>query len=242
MALRREIEIKSQENGPVKYKLGPARLYLDDLQLIYDTLFSFARKRSGDSADTNSVHLEIKVGDAVADEIDDLRDARPAELRNVRISLRDPLVTVSLRRSYADLWAASTDIGSQELAAGIRDYVKGRRSLLSAMRSTSAMYVGSLFLYLVTVPNAFLENRTYIAEDIFAALIAFTVFLALAVGGTVAYGYKFGAVRIVPRKENEVRGIGSETRKQLLIALAGAIIGALIIAAAGLWAGVYVHH
>ncbi len=56
------------------------------------------------------------------------------------------------------------------------------------------------------------------------------------------FAYKSGSIYIISRKENEVHGISSEMRRQLAIALAGAIICALIIGLAGLWAGLYVHH
>lgn len=50
------------------------------------------------------------------------------------------------------------------------------------------------------------------------------------------------APRDIPRRESESRGLSRETRKQIAVGLIGAIVGAVILAVAGLWAGLYVHH
>jgi hypothetical protein len=56
------------------------------------------------------------------------------------------------------------------------------------------------------------------------------------------FAYRLGSVRVIPYRENEARGLSSDTRKQLVIALIAAISGGIVVALAGLWAGLYVHH
>ena len=70
-------------------------------------------------------------------------------------------------------------------------------------------------------------------------IAVFVVLTAVLIGFNLRTDYRYGAVRIIPRKQNEARGLSSETRKQLLIALVSAIIGAVIIGLAGLWAGFF---
>ena len=56
MALRREIEIQAD---PTRYKLGPARLFLDDVQLIYKTVQEAAREKAQDSQDNEPPTVDI---------------------------------------------------------------------------------------------------------------------------------------------------------------------------------------
>lgn len=51
MALRREIKIRAQYPSLASYRLGPAQLYLDDVQVIYSSLVKAAVKRAKDSND-----------------------------------------------------------------------------------------------------------------------------------------------------------------------------------------------
>jgi hypothetical protein len=139
MALRRVIKTGSSGSGLVRYRLGPSRLYLDDLQSIYDSLSAVVEKRdkvsdsheSEDPADETHVGIEIEAGEAIADELIDLRDARPKELEELRISSRNPRITIDLWKRIAVISAFSTDREAEELAIGIRDYINSRRSVFA---------------------------------------------------------------------------------------------------------------
>jgi hypothetical protein len=248
MALRREIKTQPKRSKAARYRLGPAKLYLDDVQLIYDTLFSTAQEWASDSADEEPIDIELKAGDALADEVSDLRDARTEEIKKVTISADGHLFSViaCLHSSVATIWAISVDSKGEELAAGIRDYINGRRSLSLAIRFSWIPYMFALMGGLMTCLFSAIASQNsrprtgdliFTWGDLLAAGIATPVLLTLAVVANVVLSYRYGAVRIVPRKENEVRVLGSETRKQLIIAL----ISSLVLGLAGLWAGLYVH-
>ena len=200
--------------------------------MIYDTLLAAAEKQAPDSG--ASVNVEIKAGDALADEIDDLREARSGELRKIRISLGNPSVTVDLWRGVS---GTSMDPVSQELALGIRDHINARRSLFVGLSTLPSLYTLPLGLGLSSVPGIW-ASRAHLAEAVGVTLAAVVVTLILAAVVNVVLAYRFGEVRVVPRKENEARGLGAETRKQLMIA----VVGAIIIGLAGFWAGAFVHH
>lgn len=239
MTLRRVIKTQPQGSGLVSYKIGPSKLYLDDLQMIYDTLVVAAEQRISDSKTGSAVSIEIKAGDASADEIIDLRDARAEEVKRVRISLRDPLVTVRLLRTYADVSGLTTDSSSLELAAGIRDHINSRRSRIVAATSYPLMYLLFMIAAVGGDVTDIAENWTYHpTEAVVTAIGATFVFLALGAVTSLGLAYRFGGVRVICRKENEVRSLSADTRKQLIIA----VVGAVIIALAGFWAGNFVHH
>jgi hypothetical protein len=250
MALRREIKTQAQSLGIISYDLGPAKIFLDDVQLIYDTLFVAASKRAESSqrnkedstvtqdSQEKEISVAISAGEAKADLPDDLRDANPEELERVRIAIKDPLVSVDLWRQYADVSAESSDPEATALAVGIRDFVNNKRSLRSAFhfwgRKEIAFFMIALGLSIGVSAFGWKSWRTNV---IFVPSI-----LAVIVGVNCWFAYRFGSVHVIPRRESEVRGLSSETRKQVAIALISAIMGAVILGLAGFWAGLYVHH
>jgi hypothetical protein len=127
VALRREIKIQPQDASLVRYRLGPARIYLDDVQAIYETILKETHKRVQDSEDGKSIEIFIRAGsDASAESPDDLRDAKPEELRRVRIGTSRPPILVELGLDSADV--SASDPEGKDLVAGIRNYVNRRRS------------------------------------------------------------------------------------------------------------------
>ena len=88
-----------------------------------------------------------------------------------------------------------------------------------------------LLIVFLTVAIAYGSN---VANWLIGALF-FIGLTGTLVGINLFTNKRDGAVRIVPRKQNEARGLSHETRKQLFIGLSCAIIGGL----AGLWAGFF---
>lgn len=102
MALHRQI----RSVGPYRIPLGPSRLYLDDVQDIVNTIEDFT-KEARDSASSESAikhgKIEIAAGNAIADTVDDLREATQKELSRVSISLNSPLLRIDLWKVVADI-------------------------------------------------------------------------------------------------------------------------------------------
>ena len=132
MALRREIKLQTEDAGLTRYRLGPAKVYLDDLQLIYETLAE-ANEETDDSAEGKAAPVTITAGEASADLPEDLVDAKPEELQHVRLTIKNPAITVSLSRRYASIYVNSSNRGSVELANGIRNFINHRKSFRAAV-------------------------------------------------------------------------------------------------------------
>ena len=49
MALRREIETQAQDSEIIHYHFGPATIYLDDVQLVYDKILAAVTEKAQDS-------------------------------------------------------------------------------------------------------------------------------------------------------------------------------------------------
>lgn len=110
--------------------LGPARLYLDDLEELWTAVQSLKADKGGPLPDWEC-NLQIRAGDAQADEIEDLAKASPKELRQVVLSnfrSGNP-IRVRLGRASAYVAVESDDAEAVKLADEIKHYVDQRRRL-----------------------------------------------------------------------------------------------------------------
>jgi len=255
MALRREIETQAQDSEIIHYHFGPATIYLDDVQLVYDKILAAVTEKAQDSQgqrlrrklrilrDDQAPSIVIKAGEAHAGSLSDLSEARPKELKEVYLIIESPEISVAFTRQDAGISVSSSVPNGQELAIGIRNYINKRRSLREAIRLWSPLGLGLVvvifMLSVAAVVAGTLSKPWHYAVPILYAS-AF-IFVIIAVSNTLGV-YRSGAIRLIPRKESETRSLSSETRKQVIIALIGAFAGALIVGLTNLWAGVYVHH
>jgi hypothetical protein len=265
MALRREIRVvepppKLEKNEKiVEYNLGPSKLYLDDIRLIYQRLLDSAiSERSADSGDGKAdPPVGIFVSGAIADAPEDLRDATPKELRRVSIISTNLGIGVFLGSQYTskiEVWSPSK---GDRIASAIRDFVNGKRSFRGAF-DNRFIWLGLASAQLILILNAPQGAKAPIHSNAWHPFFEDCLTLeAITAGAIIAFGLLTywcrllpahirnilsSKVYVVPHMEAEVRGLSSETRKQLLIALAGAVLGGLIVGLATLWAGVAVHH
>lgn len=240
MAFIRTIKIKN-DPGLIRYRLGPSKLYLDDIQLIHKTLNDASEARAKDGEESgNAAPVVISAGEGTADLPEDLRAAWPEELQTVEIAVGRPVVSVELYRRAAVVTAQSSDIEGTAVALSVRDYVNSKRSLagvkifkssgdafLVTLIVVACMAIISTVIYFTNVSNPWLIISVSAVGLFLLASLIRSFFL-----------YLTGTIKVVPRERNEVR----EVRRQLLIALAGAVAGALIAGIAGLWAGGAIHH
>ncbi len=239
MSLHRTIEIKPHNPGVARYALGPSRLYLDDIQLIHETLAKAANRRA-DSLGGEAAEVVITAGEAIADEPSDLRDANSEELARVRIALDSPLISINLKTRWADVSVQTSDSEGRDTAVGIRDYINKKRSIFVGLTNGNKMWDLSILIGSAVAASTLMTLKLSLWPIAVVGLVICS-FATYGLNLLLSY-FGGGAVRIYPYERAEVRRLSSETRKQLWIALAGAIIGALIVALAGLWAGVAVHH
>jgi len=243
--LNRMIEIKNDDPGLIRHRLGPSKLYLDDVRLICNTLKIASEARARDDGEFDKVApVVITAGKATADSPEDLCDAWPKELQTVKIALGRPVVSVELYRRSAGVTAQSSDIEGKAVALSVRDYVNSKRSLAGVKIFKSP---GDAFLItLIAVAcSAIIGAISYFSNASRPWLIisgSAVGWFALASLIRSLFLYLTGTTKVVPRARNEIRRLTSETRKQLLVALAGAIVGALIAGIAGLWAGGAIIH
>src|SRR5688572_23571015 len=112
-------------------KLGPARLYLDDIDDICTSL----REHAAEVHDEFEAPLVIQAGDAVADETDDLRQATKEELDSILLYLPgDSPISVSFGRIRAQIEVEAADLKARALAEDIQSFILGRRSSLVPLR------------------------------------------------------------------------------------------------------------
>lgn len=245
MGLDRTIEIRNDNPGLIRFRLGPSKLYLDDIRLICKTLRKASEADVKDSKEIRAAApVVIAAGKAIAESAEDLRDAWPDELRTLKIALGRPVVSVELYRRSAAVTAQSSDVEGRAIALGVRDYVNGKRSL-AGVKIFKSPGDALLIMLIIVACLAIISTIIYFTNAPRPWLIIPGSAVGLFVLATLIrslFLYLTGTIKVVPREHSEVRGLTLEARKQLLIALAGAIVGGLIVGIAGLWAGGAIHH
>jgi hypothetical protein len=97
MSLKRSL--KAAADSPFRMPLGPARFYLDDVKDICEALVDFAQQSAKDSntnANVKAPSVEIRVLNAIADEVEDLKDATRPELNHLSLIISGPKLRVDL--------------------------------------------------------------------------------------------------------------------------------------------------
>lgn len=240
--------------------LGPARLYLDDIEAITASLETFVKERRAAEAteakDTISkakepdspddVSIELFAADAKADSIEDLRDATPEELNHLTIFCEDPTISIDLWHIQAEVLTDRSNPEARALADDIAAFVKCRRSWSASWRTRTGYIVFTLGYFGLAAAASFIiglhsyashhSGFTYVIVGlVFVAIAVFTAGLALIGGKDVP-----GTVIIIPTRRSESRRLSQRARRDLIIATIAAVGGGIVIAIAGLWAGLFV--
>lgn len=239
MGLRRNIQLPG--DMLVRHRLGPSKLYIDDVQIIYDFLITAAEARAIREG-TEAASVVITAGDAVAQSGPyDLRDATPRELQEVQLSLARPLVSITLSRQWAGATAQASDNEGTSVARGIQAYINKRRTRAGIK---ICKHAGDAFLMMIIVAacGAVIVTLSYSNHAPHAGVISLGSVISLsafAILGRAYFLIRSGTVNVIARHQNELRGLRSNTRQQLIIGLVSAIAGALVAGVAGLWAGAF---
>jgi hypothetical protein len=245
VALRRVIYAPDQRPGLVSYRLGPAKLYLDDIEAIYQLLLNtgqhgVAELDEATDLDKRSVEkqssVQITAGEAIADLPEDLRDAKPRELKRVSLALKSPAVVVELGYLIARVSALRSCAAGRAAAEGIRDYVNSRVRPYSGFWFVRGTHDVIMLTAAVLLAAGYIAAKGVRTGGQTAILVVGLLIIYLSFG--FLGSRKFGSVRVIPRRESESRGLSSETRKQLIIAL----VSAVVLGVLGFWAGRYSGH
>jgi hypothetical protein len=239
--LRRNI----RQYGPSRTSLGPSKLYLDDIQAIVDALDEFAIEyakaesaKSGEPiTDLDGAKVIIVAGEAVADAVEDLREASQDELGRISIMLDEPRIVVNLRHIASDISFPRENAEARAAADDIARHINRRRMRFTGLWARLGLAIYHVLAIVVNL--AFGLYKLMRHQDVFGS-IAFTmmdVTLLIFLGGFTHSG-NVNPVRVVPLKECEGRRISKRTRRDILVA-AVSLAGAAIIAVAGFWAGIF---
>ena len=245
-----------RSHGLYRIPIGPAKLYLDDIQDIVSNLevFALALQKEPDSQVITGVAegasapnldenlVRIVAGSASADVVEDLRDATNDELKRLTISLDSQRVSIDLWEIFADISISREDLQARALADDIAGFIRGKRPyrfylprkstlLLTFPLYAMAILTISLAIYFDTIKKNGLPGFI-IGGFAFVAAVMFTA-------QAFRYAVSRGSIRIVPMRRNESRGLSSRARRDIGIAIVASVVGAAIIGLAGLWAGLF---
>jgi len=252
--LRRKVRRTSTD---YEKPLGPAKLYLDDLDDLVAELRKVVEEErekalapyvpSNSSSEevkrlaqearksVEALHtVKIRVGGAEADEVEDLRSADSKDLRTVSIYSFDPTIRIYLTRSHAtaSVTAKAEEATLRALVDDIVEFVNRRRIFL--IWRNSYAYIATFLLALFGLQSWVYwtdENRPNIQRYVLAGIYA-----AVALGNIIVFpivSRRMGGVVIIPERRGESRGLTAQTRRDLVVALVGAIVGAILATIGG---------
>lgn len=264
--LRRQVRRQFRE---YERRLGPAVVYLDEIEVLWETMGNFAReKREQRTADRRGQadHLEpsplprgsstevddvtksinelkksareqlaketkqlaeettvrLEAGDAVAESVDDLRDATADELKSLQFYLRDPFVSIALRPTHAKARALSIGAQDQDVTSlidDIEEYVAKHRVLVPR--------VGLMPTLLLLMSLLVMSVNIVLGKWLYALLWAGTCSVSLLPFLT---SYRYGSVKVVPRRRREARTDLTRVRRDLFVAALSASVGGIVVA------------
>lgn len=176
---------------------------------------------------------EIRAGSALAESLDDLTDARPEELRDIRISTTYPLVVCTLGRNYAQIWTLSRNSEARALVDEIAGFLKTRRGITAILRSTPPIlwWLNALSLIAGAVILSFGENPRRVIGV--AAISAYL--LATTVAMVIWRARKFGGAIIHAVRRSEAKGLSASARRSVAIAATSGLAGAIVTALVAIW-------
>ncbi|MCO1616736.1 hypothetical protein M8C11_18650 [Micromonospora sp. CPM1] len=218
--------------------LGPARLYLDDLEEIWREVSALKAPENDPLRDWQG-NLTIRAGDAEADSIDDLSKASRSELDDVSLLnfKSGKPVTVRLSRRQAYVSVDSTDAEGVKLAEDIKSYIDKRRSaavsFIAHPHYTWLGVIGSLAMLILTL----MSLPQPVAMSIFM-LLGFVVVASNAFIGPLQVR-RLGSVRVIGHYSHDNRGFSRETKRMLVVALIAGLAGALLAGILGFWEGLF---
>ena len=231
----------------ISLEVGPSRLYLDDLQAIYDELSKFQDQSYSDAPEAHKKlqgRIRIDVGDAEAAAISDIEEATPEDLRNVRLigSFRQGLFVISLGPRSGAIRATANDPEVRALVNDIAAHIEKRREWAYTFPTYKHFtFVGLLGLLYFIFTASSLTLGSIEAESAVSSLItavALSFFLVLP----PRLARMNGSVLVIGKWRKDAYKARGESKKMALIAivgLVGAILGSIISGVFGFWEGLF---
>ncbi|MDG4826776.1 hypothetical protein O7635_33415 [Asanoa sp. WMMD1127] len=242
MTLHRQI--RRTQPGEVRHSitLGPARLYLEDLEAIVETLKDFASTavEAGATEPPAVRHVTIQAADAVADAVEDLKEATTAELNEVKVYVNGPsAVDLSLGNSHARIEVDAGDPDARALASDLAVFIGSRRSYTPPLRMYPGADLFALALTCAVVAGgaiALLQGSRWTSTWWFAA-VSVVLFNIGNLGINYFQARRLGCVEVVPERRKEKTRLSRQVRRDLVVVLVGAVVGGTLAGFLGLWQG-----
>lgn len=239
MVLKRSIQAPS--DAPFQISLGPARFYLDDIRDVHNALLDFSRKYLKETGKDGPEAVEIRAASAIADDIEDLKEATRAELDNVTLVLLEPKIRVDLKNLSAKMIAGTDTDMISSFTESMAKFVNGRRSWRAPFQWPFVLSLVPLYLltagsYLIPyTPKAW---GLYINHGVGNYDLALSIFFTFATLGMTAYlaFLRRNTVKVIPLWRRERRTISRETRTAII----AGVLSAVALGLLGFWAGIFV--
>ena len=198
---------RTSSDREFRTKFGPALLYLDDVNHIYDMLLKFSRKVSdGQSFSKVSVRnsrtsksyeaVTILAADFHADAVEDLKEVSRSNLNQLSLSLSHPDVTIKLWKEGAEVTVKSPGLEALEFVSSVRGFVNSRRNIWVCFYRFSIAYLLLLIgAAAFTAVTAVFFTATPSSGQWWRSLI---LLVALTIGIVFIWSRYHNTVRVAP--------------------------------------------
>lgn len=222
---------------PFSYErpLGGVRLYLDDLE---DLLRVAGAPRTAGAT--------LSAGNAEAETVEDLRDATAKELAKLGLVTREPRIEVRLEKRRASVSTAEDSDSAKALVDDVYRLLAERRSyrllttpLLPFMVTgvATGIIIGLLIVFTEPPP----QPQRNLADNL---VIGFQIIAAIGIIGYSVFTsmrrhWRAGLARLILVRRSERRGVSSDARQKITIAIVTALVVAPVSLLVAVLAGAF---
>jgi len=194
---------------PIRKRLLPAKLYLNDLEHIYDIL----RK--------NTKRVDIYTSDYKVEDVKQLTELEIEEEHRLVFDCPEIDISIELLPNGIELFSGSDSVNNSGILVKIEEVIKKRRVPFGG-------FLVSIWPYIITVCLIIISIVIYGSNDYFIWF-----FLAFAVIIIIAYIFmarfnsnSFSTVKLISKKEES--SFWKRNKDQILVAIIAAIISSFL--------------
>lgn len=190
--------------------------------------------------------VTLSAGNAEAEAAEDLRDATAKELAKLGLVTREPRIEVRLEKKRANVSTTDDSDGAKALVDDVYGLLAERKSyrLLAAPvlpLAVAVLAVGVITALLIVFGSEPPKRQRTLADYIFLVVLLVSSFgvLGYAVFTDVRRQWRAGLTRLVLARRSERRGVSSDARQKVGIAIVTALVVAPVSLLVAVLAGAF---
>lgn len=202
---------------PISKELQLVKLYLDDLQQIYEVL-----KEKGKN-------IKIIAEDYEIEDVNELSKLGIKKLHNLSIKCSDPYITIELDTMWARIYFSEDTTYNRGILSEIEDVIRKRSNILSRSLASWWGYACTLVLFSCFSVSTIVNMKNDIT--MIFGWISLALLLLSIIALITSFRYKlmrYSTIMLYAKKEES--SFWRRNKDQILVAIIAAIAGSVITA------------